>query len=114
LISTFFEPKFTLGKTKCETIILNILAPLALYKLRNDLNKCNFITVSMDASNKKDIKIVSVIIRYFQPEFGIKVKLLEFKSVPGETAEILTNHIMTVLKEHNLDKKSYRILWRQL
>jgi len=105
LISTFFEPKFTLGKTKCEAIVLNILAPLALDELRNDLNKCNFITVSMDASNKKDIKIVPVIIRYFQPEFGIKVKLLEFKSVPGETAEILTNHIMTVLKEHNLDKK---------
>jgi len=50
----------------------------------------------MDASNKKDIKIVPVIIRYFQPEFGIKVKLLEFKSVPGETTEILTNHTMTV------------------
>lgn len=25
-------------------------------------------------------------------------------SVPGETAEILTNHIMSVLKKHNFDK----------
>ncbi|KAL4141345.1 hypothetical protein QTP88_004000 [Uroleucon formosanum] len=80
LISTFFEPKFTLGKTKCEAIVLNILAPLALDELYDDLNKCNFITVSMDASNRKDIKIVPVIIRYFQPEFGIKVKFLEFKN----------------------------------
>lgn len=60
----------------------------------------------MDASNRKDIKIIPVIIiRYFQSEFGIQVKLIEFKSVLGETAEILTNHIMSVLKEHNLDKK---------
>lgn len=51
----------------------------------------------MDASNRKDIKIIPVIIiRYFQSEFGIQVKLIEFKSVLGETAEILTNHIMSV------------------
>jgi len=62
-------------------------------------------TVSMDVSNRKYIKFVPVIILYFQPEFEIKVKLLEFKSVPRNTAEILINLIMTVLKEHKLDKK---------
>lgn len=105
LISTFFEPKFTLGKTKCEAIVLNVLAPLALDELREELNKSNFVTISMDSSNRKEIKIVPVIVRYFQPDFGIKVKLLEFKSVSGETAEILTKHIMLVLKEHDLNKK---------
>lgn len=34
-ISTFFEPKFTLGKTKCETIVLKILVPLALDEQRD-------------------------------------------------------------------------------
>jgi len=29
LISTFFMPMFTLGNTKCEAIVLNVLAPLA-------------------------------------------------------------------------------------
>lgn len=38
LIFTFFEPKFTHGKTKCEAIFLNILTPLALNELREDLN----------------------------------------------------------------------------
>lgn len=65
LISTFFEPNFILGKTMCEAIVLNILAPLALKELCEDLNKCNFISVSTDTSNRKDIKIVRVIIRYF-------------------------------------------------
>jgi len=68
-ISSFFEPNFTLGKTKCKAFVLNVLAPVAFDQLREDLNECNFITVSMDASNRKDIKIVPVIIRYFQSEF---------------------------------------------
>lgn len=63
LISTFFEPKFTLGKTKCGAIILNVLAPPALDDLHGVLNEYNFTTVSMDASNRKDLKIVPVIIR---------------------------------------------------
>jgi hypothetical protein len=99
--SKFFEPKFTLCKTKCEAIVLNILAPLTLGELHQNLKECNFITVSIDASNRKNIKLI----RYFLPEFGIKVKLLEFKSIQGETAKILTYHIMLVLKKHNLDKK---------
>lgn len=45
----------------------------------------------MDDSNRKDIQIVPVNIHYFQPECGIKVKLLEFKSVPVEITKILTN-----------------------
>ncbi|GBN81703.1 hypothetical protein AVEN_274755-1 [Araneus ventricosus] len=39
LISKFFEPKFSLGKTKCEAIVLNVLAPLAQEELKEDLTK---------------------------------------------------------------------------
>lgn len=59
----------------------------------------------MDASNKKEVKLVPVVVRYFQPESGIQVKLLEFKSVLGETAVILTNHLVEVLKKNNLEDK---------
>lgn len=47
-----------------------------------DLNKSNFVTITMDISNKKDIKIIAFIVRYFIPEEDVKIKLLDFKSVP--------------------------------
>lgn len=105
LIARFFEPKFSLGKTKCEAIVLNVIAPLAHEELVDDLKKTNFISVSMDASNRKDIKLVPIVVRYFSPITGIQVKLLDFKSVPGETSEILTDHLYSSLVKNNLDKK---------
>lgn len=105
LISKFFEPKFSLGKTKCEAIILNVIAPLALEELKNDLINANFVALSMDASNRKEVKLVPIVVRYFKQESGVQVKLLEFKSVPGETADILTSHLMTVIKENKLEDK---------
>lgn len=59
----------------------------------------------MHASNRKEIELVPIIVRYFNPNEGVKVKLMEFKSVPGETSEILTSPLMSVLMENNLDKK---------
>ena len=53
-----------------------------------ELGKANFVTVTIDASNRKEIKLVPVVVRYFVPDIGVKVKLLEFKSLPGETAEM--------------------------
>lgn len=105
LIAKFFEPKFSLGKTKCEAIVLNVIAPLAHVELKEQLLKANFISVSMDASNRKDIKLVPIVVRYFNTNSGIQVKLLDFKSVPGETSEILTNHLYSTLLENNLEKK---------
>lgn len=86
LISTFFETKFSLGKTKCEAIVQNVIAPVAQEELKEDLNKSNFVSFSMNASNRKEIKLVPIIVRYFNPNEGVKVKLMEFKSVPGETS----------------------------
>ncbi|GBN49672.1 hypothetical protein AVEN_230177-1 [Araneus ventricosus] len=97
LISKFFEPKFSLGKTKCEAIVLNVIAPLDQEELKEDLTRSNYVSVSMDASNRKDIKLMPIVVRYFNPNSGVQVKLLYFKSVAGETSEILTNHLCSVL-----------------
>ena len=59
-------------------------------ELRQELNKANFISASIDASNKKKIRIVPIVVCYFVPDVGVKVKLLEFKSLGGETAAILS------------------------
>lgn len=48
---------------------------------------------SMDASNRKEVKLVPIVI-YFTQQEGVKVKLLAFKAVPGETAKILLTHFI--------------------
>ena len=105
LISKFFEPKFALARTKCEAVIVNCIGPMVAADLRQELGKANFVTVTIDASNRKEIKLVPVVVRYFVPDIGVKVKLLEFKSLPGETAEILIYYLVSVLEQNELKEK---------
>ena len=105
LISKFFESKFALARTKCEAVIVNCIGSMVAADLRQELGKANFVTVTIDASNRKEIKLVPVVVRYFVPDIGVKVKLLEFKSLPGETAEILSNYLVSVLEQNELKEK---------
>ena len=102
LVSKLFEPKFSLGKTKCEAIVFKVIAPMCIDELHQELDQINFVTVSIDASNMKEVKLLPIVVRYFLPESGVKVKLLEFKSVPGGTAEILSEYLLSVLDQTKL------------
>jgi hypothetical protein len=72
--------------TKAETIILNVYEPHALNVLHQ---KATFISVLTDASNHKEIKIFPALVRYFDYKSGVKIKMLELKSLPGETSAIV-------------------------
>ena len=61
--------------------------------------------MTIDASNRKEVKLVLIVIRYFLPESGVEVKLLEFKSVPRETAEILSKYLLLVPDQTKLKDK---------
>lgn len=82
-----------------------VIAPLAQEELKEDLTNSNYLSISLDASNRKDIKLVPIVVLYFNPNSGVQVKLLDFKSVEGETSEILTNHLCSVLLQNNLNNK---------
>lgn len=71
--------------------MLNIIAPLTLEELHEDLTKSSFVILSMDAANRKEIQIVPIFMLYFKQNTGVQIKILDFKSVPGETAVIYTN-----------------------
>jgi len=75
-------------------------------ELRQELDEANFVSVTIDASNRKEVKIVPVVVRYFLPDVGVKVKLLEFKSLPGETAAILGEKLVSILEQNELKEKS--------
>ena len=55
--------------------------------------------MSIDASNIKEVKLVPIVVRYFLPGSGVKVKLMDLKSVLGETAEILSKYLLSVLDQ---------------
>ncbi|GBM01387.1 hypothetical protein AVEN_236209-1 [Araneus ventricosus] len=88
-----------------ESILCFEEAPLAQEELKEDLTKSNYVSVSMDASNRKDIKLEPIVVCYFNPNSGVQVKLLDFKSVAGETSEILTNRLCCVLLQNDLNNK---------
>ena len=104
LVSKLFEPKFSLGKTKCEAIVVNVISPMCIEELHQELDQINFVNVLIDASNMK-MKPVPIVVSYFLPESDVKVKLLEFKSIHGETAEILSEYLVSVLDQTKLKDK---------
>ena len=104
LIAKLCEPKFRSARTKTEAIILNAIVSLAAEELKNDLMEINFVTLTADASNRKDVKLIPVMARYFWPEEGVKSKLLDFHSVLGETA-VITNCLVSTLRKNNLTQK---------
>ena len=69
-------------------MICSVLAPLSIDELMEDLKEANFVTVSIDTSNMREIKMVPVLVRYFLPLEGVKIKLLDLGSIPGETSDI--------------------------
>ena len=75
-------------------------------ELHQELNRMNFVTVTIDASNMKKVKLSPIVVRYFLPESGVKVKLLKFKSVAAETAEILSKYLLSVLDQTKLIGKN--------
>ncbi|KAL4100734.1 hypothetical protein QTP88_020768 [Uroleucon formosanum] len=51
------------------------------------------------------MEVVPVIVRYFSPTTGVRNKILEFSNLPGETADLIHNQIIKVLKNFNLTEK---------
>lgn len=74
-------------------------------KLAIDLKDANFITILSDASNHNSTKLYPIVVRYFSFKTGVQIKILNFESIDGETSELLTSKICTVLLKHQLENK---------
>ena len=85
--------------------MLTLLHRWCTDELYQELDRTNFVTVTIDASNLKEVKLVPIVVRYFLPENGVKVKLLELKSVPGETTERLRKYLPSILDQTKLKDK---------
>lgn len=105
LIKKLFEPKFSAARTKTEAIIVNVMSPYIFNDVLKDLNNINYVTVTIDSSNRKDIKLTPVVVRYFTINDGVNVKLLHFDELPGETSDILLDHVLKCTKKYYIDSK---------
>lgn len=101
----FGHTKFSCSRTKCEAIITNVFFPYNYETLKEELANARFICLLTDASNHGNIKMFPVLIRYFLPTIGVRVKILEFSAENGETGEIISQLLKNVLTSHNLFDK---------
>ncbi|XP_025410915.1 uncharacterized protein LOC112683919 [Sipha flava] len=102
IIKKIYEKKFSCARTKCESIIVNVIAPFAIQQMLDELKSVKFLTIMVDTSNHKNLKLVPILIRYFNPQEGVKIKVLEFMNLKGETSNILSDYILNVLKKYSL------------
>lgn len=101
IIKQLFNKKFACARTKSEAIVCNVLSPYAFTELKKDLDKATFVSVYSDASNHKELKLFPTIIRFFNSETGIKIRILDFVSLPGETSQIIFDSLNGILEKNN-------------
>lgn len=105
LIQTCFEQKFRCARTKSQAIVVNVLAPMAMDELKEHLHEAHCISLLTDASNHGSIKLFPVLVRYFVPYEGVRVRILEFQKQPGESSDIIVDYLKEVLSCNDLNKK---------
>lgn len=105
IIQRLFEKKFACARTKAEAIICNVFSPYACSQLRKELNNSTFISIYSDASNHKDVKLFPTLVRYFDPLDGVKIKIIDFVSLEGETSQIIFDSIKTILDKNEVKDK---------
>jgi hypothetical protein len=81
------------------------LAPFAMQQILEELETVKYISVMVDTSNHKSLKLVPVVVRYFIQRKGFQTKVIEFHNLKGETADVLTTHIMDILDKEKLSNK---------
>lgn len=58
-------------------------------------------------SNHKNLKVVPILIRYFNPKTKVQLYILEITNLKDRTADILTHYIMEIFNKYKL---SYKII----
>ena len=100
-----YNAKFSCARTKTMAIVKNILYPYALAELKNELDGTEHLCFLSDASNHKAFKLYPTLVQYFNIEKGIQCKILDLSEIPGETSDIIANHLKEILIKNNLTKK---------
>ena len=89
-------------KLKASSLVFYVLTPQKI--LLSELGTQPF-SVSVDASNHNELKLFPLVIRFFNAKVGVRVRLLNLRSMPNETSQQIIDFILTSLQENDLDLK---------
>ncbi|KAJ4425601.1 hypothetical protein ANN_27797 [Periplaneta americana] len=106
LVQKLFELKVTCVRTKCKAIITNVLFPFLNNQPQEKLKKIKFVTIFTDASYHKEVKVFSLLVRYFVPSLGVEVKLIHQQSLHGEISDITCEFVINVLEQNTMTTKT--------
>jgi hypothetical protein len=105
VIRRLHEEKCSCIRTKCESIVVNVLAPSVMKHILEEMECVKCIIFIVDASNHKNLKLAPVLFRYFTPQKRVQTKATECNNLKLETADLLTIYIMNVLHKCKLSDK---------
>jgi hypothetical protein len=105
VIRRLHEEDLSCGQTKYESTVVNVLAPFAMQQILEELESVMYLTVMVDTSNQKNLKLVPVLVQYFTPEKRVQTKVTEFRNLKSETTDALMTYIMNVLHKYKLSDK---------
>lgn len=66
-------------QNKPREIIVNVISPYIVDNIVKELRSAKFISVLVDGSNHKSIKLVPILVCYFLPDIGLKIKTSNFQ-----------------------------------
>lgn len=91
--------KFSCGRTKTTKIGENVLAAASKEYMLLDLAQNKKFSIATDASNKGNLKMFPLMLRYYKKSTGICIKILKFYNLESETskhiAQSLENGLVT-------------------
>lgn len=82
-----------------------MIAPFAMEQIMKELKEAQFISVMVDSSSHANFKLVPLMVRFYHPDKGIVVRVLEIVNFGTENAEQLTSYVLEVLEKFDLKKK---------
>ena len=102
--------KFTSARTKTASIITSVLAPFTQKSLLSELEENPF-SISIDASNHNEVKLFSLVVRFFSAKVGVRVRILDLRSMPCATSQQMINFICSSLEENGLKLENITSFW---
>ncbi|XP_055913202.1 uncharacterized protein LOC129946862 [Eupeodes corollae] len=93
------------ARTKTEAIVINVLAPLSLNCVLDDIKDTKYLSISTDASNHGVQKIFPILLQYFKIDSGVNIKVVDIQAMKDETSDTISNYLLSTLKKLNISSK---------
>lgn len=93
--------KFACSRTKCETLVKNVLAPLSVKVLLDKIANSYF-SVTIDASTFQGNKVTAILIKYFDFKEGHQVALLDISDLKNNNAVSTHEYLTSTFEKYKL------------